>query len=145
MSTYTVAVGLADRGRSVRDVIAAASVAAGVVHAAVIAEHVEEDWRFGAFFVVAAAFQLAWAIPTLLRSSRAVDAVGAAMNAAFIATWLASRTTGLPIGPHAWTPEATGAADVSASLLELVVVVGSLWLLRAHGRGTRHQGREKTA
>jgi hypothetical protein len=139
MSTIDVDGRLVDRSRGVRDTLAAASVAAGVIHAAVIAEHVEEDWRFGAFFIVAASFQLAWAIPTLLTSSRTVDVIGAAVNAAFIVTWLASRTIGLPIGTEAWTPETVGGPDVAASLLELAVVVGSIGLLRRRGFAGGHR------
>jgi hypothetical protein len=53
---------------------------------------------------------------------------GAAANGGLIAIWVASRTIGLPIGPHVWMPEPLMAPDVTATVLELLLVAGALLL-----------------
>jgi hypothetical protein len=54
------------------------------------------------------------------RIDGAVSAVGALGNGAVAAVWIASRTTGLPIGPDAGEPEPLGVKDVLATADELV-------------------------
>ena len=119
-----------DRTRKVRAVLAVSSIAAGVIHAAVVPEHVEEAWIFGFFFLLAACFQIAWAIPAVFRPSFIVYATGTLANGALIGIWLLSRTAGVPIGPDAWMPEPAQVLDVGATLLELIVVVGSVVVFR---------------
>jgi hypothetical protein len=99
------------------------SVGAGVIHAAVVPEHLAEEWAFGAFFILAAAFQIAWAILVVVRPSAIVASIGAVANGAIIAVWALSRTIGLPIGPEAWMPEPVSTLDVAATLMELLLVV----------------------
>jgi hypothetical protein len=122
-----------DRTGDVQILLAVASIAAGVIHAAVVPEHLDEEWVFGVFFILAAALQIAWAIPVFFGPSAIVLATGAAANGALIGIWVVSRTIGLPIGPHAWMPEPVRAPDVTATLLELLLVVGSLVLVRRRG------------
>ncbi len=79
--------------------IALASVLAGAIHLAVAPEHVEEWWLYGAFFVVIGLFQLAYAT-TVLRWPTPFGALtGILVNLGIVLTWVASRTTGLPITP----------------------------------------------
>lgn len=118
----------ADRTADVRILLASSSVAAGVIHAAVVPEHLEEAWVFGVFFMLAAAFQIAWAIPVASRPSSAIVAVAALANGAMIGIWFVSRTIGLPIGPEPWMAEPAGMLDVTATVLELMLVAGSLVL-----------------
>lgn len=113
--------------------LAVSSLAAGVIHAAVVSEHFEEEWAFGAFFVLAAAFQVAWAIAVVVRPASIGYTIGALANGAIIGIWIVSRTTGLPIGPEAWTPEPVLAADVAATVLESLLVIGSVMLVRRGG------------
>jgi hypothetical protein len=47
------------------------------------------------------------------------------VNGVVVAAWIASRTIGLPFGPHAWVAEPVGALDATATLLELLIVIGS--------------------
>ncbi|MFI6673720.1 hypothetical protein [Kribbella sp. NPDC050470] len=99
-----------------------ASLGAGLIHLTVVSEHVAEWWPYGAFFVVLAVAQIAWAVQLLaddLHHPRLV----AAVNAAVIGLWLVTRTTGLPVGPEPWEAEALGTADLVCSGLEAVVVV----------------------
>jgi len=109
------------------------SIGAGVIHVAVVPEHLAEEWIFGAFFILAAVFQIAWAVVVVLRPSAIVLTTGALVNGAIIAVWALSRTIGLPIGPEAWVPEPVSSVDVTATLMELLLVV-SLVLARARSR-----------
>jgi hypothetical protein len=95
----------------------AATAASAGIHFAVAPEHFHEWWGFGTFFVVSGLAQLAWA------ASPSNAAIGIGGNAALIALWALSRTTGLPFGPDAGTPEAIGSVDVASVLLELTAVV----------------------
>jgi hypothetical protein len=95
-----------------------------VIHAAVVADHFEEYWAFGVLFAAAACAQAAWVgLIYAGRLSRPVLLAGAATNAGLVAVWALSRTAGLPLGPHPWTPEAVGTLDVLATLDELAAVV----------------------
>jgi len=97
-------------------VAAVATAAAAGIHFAVAPEHFQEWWGFGTFFVASGVAQLTWAV-----APRNV-AIGIAGNAALIALWAISRTTGLPFGPDAGTPEAVGPVDLASIALELVAV-----------------------
>jgi hypothetical protein len=118
--------------------LAVSSVAAGVIHVAVVPEHLKEAWVFGVFFIIAAGLQIAWAIPVSFGPSTLAYVAGALGNGALIAIWVVSRTIGLPIGPGAWMPEPVRAPDVTATLLELLLVVGSLVLVRRRGHADKH-------
>jgi hypothetical protein len=114
------------------------SIAAGVVHAAVVPEHLEEAWLFGVFFIAAAVFQISWTIRVVLGPSSAVYSAGALANGAMIGIWFVSRTIGLPTGPEPWMAESAGMLDVAATVLELLLVAGSLVLrARVHEDGLR--------
>jgi hypothetical protein len=112
--------------RALRLALAFASVAAGVIHAVAAPHHLDEAPPLGAAFVAVAVFQVLWALPAISSSDRRVFDVAAIVNAAIVLAWIVSRTVGLPVGPHAWIPEAPGNLDVSATVLELVIVAGSL-------------------
>jgi len=112
--------------------VAALSAGAGAIHAAVVREHAAEYWLFGAFFVLSAVLQLAWAWLILARPSRGLYALGAAGQALVVLIWVVSRTAGLPVGPDAGLPEAAGAADTLSTVLEVLAVFGALAVLRAH-------------
>ena len=99
------------------------SIGAGMIHAAVVPEHLAEYWVFGAFFILKAVFQLAWAVVVVRRPSAIVYTAGALINGAIIALWALSRTIGLPIGPEAWMPEPVTTVDVTATLMEVLLVV----------------------
>jgi hypothetical protein len=65
----------------------------------------------------------------LWRPSRLWLWLGLVGNALIIAVYLASRTTGLPIGPDAGSPEPAGGLDVVSTVLELALVAGCAALL----------------
>lgn len=86
-----------------------------------IAVHVREFWLFGLLFAIVAPLQLAWAELVRRRPrDRRLLVAGALGNAAVAAVWIASRTTGLPIGPHPGEPEPAGIKDVLATYDELL-------------------------
>jgi hypothetical protein len=113
-----------------RFAVAVASAGAAAIHFAVIDQHVVEYWLFGVFFVVVALAQLGWVVAVVSTPTRTVYVVGALGNALIVMTWVLSRTSGLPLGPEAGEPEPVGVADVVSTALEVVIVVGTLLLLR---------------
>lgn len=123
-----------------------ASIAAGLIHATVVPHHLEESTILGAGFVATAIFQIAWAAPASVRlDARTLD-IGVAVNGAVIAAWIASRTVGLPFGPHAWMAEPVGAVDATATILELIIVIGSTLVRitqRDRGHGPRSHQRSE--
>ena len=64
------------------------ALAAGVIHASVVKEHFEETPLFGAFFLLIAALQVAWAVALYLRPSRRLLVLGACGSLAIAALWL---------------------------------------------------------
>lgn len=108
--------------------IATLSLGAGLIHLAVIGDHFREDQLSGLFFVVAAAFQLSWAVVLGRRPRRAVHLVGAAGNAAIIVVWLLTRSFGLPFGAHAGIAEPIGFADLLATLFEAIILAATMAL-----------------
>lgn len=105
-----------------------ASAAAGGVHAAVAPGHVADGLAVGTFFLVTALAQSAWAAAAIWRPTRPLLLAGLAGNAAVVAVWAISRTSGLP-GVEGGRPEAVGALDLAATCWELVVAAGCFWLL----------------
>ena len=141
-----------DRTVFMRLSLATASIAAGLIHASVVPHHLEESIVIGVAFVATAIFQIGWAALVSVRLDRRLLDVGAAVNGAVVAAWIASRTVGVPFGPHAWLAEPIGAVDATATLLELLIVIASALVptsqpaaeARFHPRGdSGNAGREE--
>jgi len=109
--------------------LASLSVGAAAIHFAVIFEHFTEYALYGAFFLVLSWAQLVWAAVVLWRPSRLWLWLGAAGNALVVVIYVASRTTGLPIGPDVGNPEPAGGLDVVSVVLELALIAGCVALL----------------
>jgi hypothetical protein len=109
--------------------LAALAAGAAAIHFAVMFEHFSESVLFGVFFLVVSWAQLIWAAVVVGWPSRLWLWLGAAGNAAILAVYLASRTTGVPIGPDPGSPEPFGGLDVVCGLLELALIAGCLALL----------------
>jgi hypothetical protein len=123
--------------------LAGASFAAAVLHAAFAPGHFDEDWAHGLFFAVVAWLQLALGVALLVRPRRWVFALGL-LNAGVIAVWVVSRTTGLPFGPSSGVAEDVGVPDLVATGLEAIVVLGCAALLvrsRVRGFTVKHGSR----
>ena len=106
-------------------VLALLSLGAASIHFAFAPGHFVQGWAHGAFFLVVAWFQLAWAVAIVLRPTRRVFLLGL-LNAAVIVIWVLSRTTGVPLIPHGSTIEAVGVSDTTASVFEYLIVVGCI-------------------
>lgn len=118
--------------------LGAASLGAALLHAAFASGHWAEEWSHGLFFATVAWFQLALAVAIIARPSRRVFAL-ATLNIVVIATWVMSRTVGVPIGENSGVAEDVALPDSVATALEGIIVLGSallLWRSRA-GRGFR--------
>ncbi len=100
-------------------VAAACSIAAAIIHLAVIEEHLAEYVPFGIAFALLAIFQLVWPLAYLRRPTRSLALLAVAINLGAVVVWVWSRGWGLPIGPEPGVPEAVGPADVISSLLEI--------------------------
>jgi hypothetical protein len=110
--------------------IALASIAAGAINLAAAATvGRDSSTQTLAFFVVVAAAQLAWGAVALARAPRWWLALGAVGNLVVVATWVVSRTVGLPVGEYAGITLPVGFPDLLATVLEAVTVVGAAALL----------------
>ena len=90
-----------DRERTVRWLAAVLSLSVGAVHFGYAPHHLADDWAHGWFFMVVAAYQCLFAILIVARPRRWVWASAILVNLGVIATWVVSRTVGLPVGPEA--------------------------------------------
>jgi uncharacterized membrane protein YgcG len=115
--------------------IALASIAAGAINLAAAATvGRDSSTQTLAFFVVVAIAQLAWGAVALARAPRWWLALGALGNLVVVATWVVSRTVGLPVGEFAGSTLPVGFPDGLATALEAVTVIGAVALL-VRGRG----------
>jgi FtsP/CotA-like multicopper oxidase with cupredoxin domain len=111
---------------------AALSLGAAISHASVMPEHFEEWWGYGTFFLLIAAFQAFYGVALVRWRRPSLSMLGIAANLAVVVLWLVTRTVGIPLfGPHAGEVEEIGAVDLSATVVELALVVALtvLWLL----------------
>jgi hypothetical protein len=116
-------------------VVCGLTVGAGLIHAVAGVQHLDEYLLYTLFFEVLAIAQLAWGIALYRAPSPRLMAIGAVGCALVVLLWIASRTTGLPIGPEPWTPEGVGVIDSVASADELMIAILILFeLSRAPGR-----------
>jgi hypothetical protein len=117
-----------------RLLLVAGLVGSAAIHAAVIPEHLQEWTYAGTFFIVLTAAELGVAALVLMRPSRRLVLLTAAViSIGPLLVWLCSRTAGLPFGPEAGEPEAIGLPDVVACALEFATLVTAFVLLRAAG------------
>ena len=123
------------RAGLVKLVIIPASLGAGLIHFAVAPSHFEEYWLFGAFFLVAGLFQVATAALLHINPSRSLLATMGVVNGLIGLIWLASRTTGLPVGPDAFTAEEIGSADATSTVLEVLIAARTFSLLNDYQEG----------
>jgi hypothetical protein len=98
-----------------------ASFGAGLVHVAVLREHLDVSLLQGAFFAVVGVAQIGWALWALHGPSVPRPRLTAIATAAVIALWAVSRTVGLPTGLGG--REAVGTADLLAVVLEVGLIL----------------------
>jgi hypothetical protein len=113
-----------------RLVLGAAAIGAGVIHLAFGPEHVREYLPLGIGFLIAGVLQIGWGAAVAVRDAPRLLRAGGLTSLLFVAVYVMSRTTGLPLGPDAFRPEAFGRADLLCCALEVPVAVGALLLGR---------------
>jgi hypothetical protein len=107
---------------------ALASAAAGLIHAAAAGSHAG-DRTLVLLFAGCAAAQAGWAGLVALRPTRLVAVVGVVVNAAALAAWIGSRTTGLLLIDSLREAEDVGLQDLVDASFALVAVLGALLAL----------------
>jgi hypothetical protein len=122
-------------------VAALLSAGAAAIHAAVAGPHLEEYAPFGVLFVATALGQAAWSALVFTAPSRWLFAVGAVGNAGVVLAWVASRTTGPPVGPEPWQPESVTALDLAATSFESAVVLACVVLIVVDRSATARSAR----
>ena len=81
---------------------------------------------YGLTFVAFAVGQIGWGLLAASFPSRPVAIIGALGNATVFATWVITRTVGVPSGPLAGAPLPAGFADAVATTLEGLAVVAAI-------------------
>jgi len=105
--------------------------------------HFHEWVAAGIFFLAISVIEGLLAAALIVLPSRRLCLIAATVSLATMAVWAVSRGTGLPLGPAAGVPEATGLADSASTLFELAsaaclvmscnltVAPGKAWRVRA--------------
>lgn len=106
-------------------VAAAASVAAGLIHAAAAGSHAELA-TLSVLFSLTALAQIGWGVAALLRPSPPVVMAGVGIHLATLGGWLASRTVGISAIEGLGTGQGLGFQDGLAVGLEAVAVLGAV-------------------
>lgn len=99
-----------------------ASLGAGLVHLAVVREHLDHWVLASVFFVAVGGLQVAWGLAALARDTAPLARTAAAGSLGVLALWAVSRSTGLPFGPEAGAAEPAGRADLLAVTLHVLLV-----------------------
>ena len=125
------------RGSWLRSLAAVGFLAAGLIHLAQVAVHLDEGLVFAGFFVLVGTLQIGAAVALVRARGPRWYWLGIAGSGVTIAIWLVSRSLGLPFGAEPGSSEAIGTADAAASLLEGITIVALLLWLRGGkpGRG----------
>jgi hypothetical protein len=111
--------------------IALCSAVAGAVHWSVIREHFHESVLYGGFFLGLTIAQFGFSAWVVWRPTPALLRAAAMASIAVVLLWLATRTTGIPLGPAAGETEPFGGLDITASVAEFVTAVLCLLALRS--------------
>ena len=138
--THPQAQDIVPLGRVAGYCLAILSFAAAVIHFAVAAGHFQQYWLFSLSMLVIAWLQTIWAVVVIVRPSRPLLRAGAVLNAATLAGYLITRTTGYAIGTAPREAGLSAFGAVFCAAFEAVVVAGCAWLLTARAEHyVRHQ------
>jgi hypothetical protein len=110
-------------------ILALLSMAAALIHFAVIDQHRADYWLYGLFFIVVGIAQLGWALLMPRVRARWLLAAGATGNALVVVAWIVTRTAGSLVGPEASMPAKVGFGDLVSTIIEAVLVVGAIGVL----------------
>jgi hypothetical protein len=93
---------------------------ASLIHVQAAIAHLSENALYALFFALLAPLQFIWGLAICRRPAPALLRAGAVMSLGIAGLWLATRTTGLPVGSSHWRPEPVGAGDSLATADEVV-------------------------
>ncbi|WP_166172682.1 hypothetical protein [Rubrobacter tropicus] len=110
------------------------SLAVAMIHLWTAPGYFEVWWGYGTFFLGVAAAQGLFSVGLLRWPGRVLSLAGIFGNLSVIMVYVLSRTSGVPFGPHAGRAEDAGLLDMSATGIELMIVVFLLTLLDGRGR-----------
>src|SRR3712207_1067140 len=114
---------------------AALSLSASIAHFGVAKPHFDDWWLHGAAFIAMGGLQALLAALILLRPRATWIALsGVAGNLAIVTMYVYSRTSGVPVGPHAGVPEPARWFDLTTTGVELVLVGTLIALLDERAR-----------
>lgn len=127
-------------GIAPRLLLASLSLAAGGVHLAMVPIHAQSSTTEAIGFAGVGWAQVILGIALMLRPSREVLGGAMLLNLAVIATYIVSRTAGLPFGEPAWEAENVEGIDLMTTIFEAVIVVAAgVLLLRPDFGATRSE------
>jgi hypothetical protein len=118
------------------DAPVALSLWAGLVHAWVAPAHFTAAALYGWFFVAVAVAQLGYGLLLLRWRRPAVLVAGIVGNVAVLGAYLLTRTSGIPLGPHAGKIEVAGVLDWTAAAVEVALVLCLCSALEGRVRST---------
>jgi hypothetical protein len=99
------------------------SVTAGFAHLWGTSEHLAVWWGYGAFFVGVGLAQTFYGFLLLWSQHPLVHVAAIIGNVAVILTYVLTRTSGIPMGPHATVIEDAGVFDMVTTAMELGLVI----------------------
>jgi len=108
---------------AMRWLLAALSCAAGVIHLVMVPQHAQESMRIGLAFAAAGWFQIGFGVAVVTRPTRTWIRIGILANVAFVASWIISRTVGLPNWTGDGGIEATKSVDALCVGFEIAIIV----------------------
>ena len=97
-------------------VAGAASLTAGIVHAAAIGAHHDHP-QAAQWFAIVAMFQLAWGVAAIVWPSRRLAIFGIGLNVALVIGWAVAKTKGIPFISGLDVPEGVQFADALCAAL----------------------------
>jgi hypothetical protein len=100
-----------------------ASFGTGLVHVAVMREHLEVSVAHGVFFTVVGLTLLGWGLWALASTTVPVPRLMAGFTLGLMTLWAVSRTVGLSLDPNTARPEPVGTPDLLAVVLEIGLVL----------------------
>ena len=110
--------------------LAVLSLAAGLLHAAVVSAH-RGHGVAATVFIGIAIFQVSWATLAPAWPTRLMVGVGALANALIVGGYVLGRTSGIPFIDGFQNAEKVGFTDAVTTLFEVVLVVGAAQVLFA--------------
>src|SRR5215207_8781139 len=109
--------------RALLGMAVAFTLGAAVIHVWAMPEHFGEWWLYGALFLLVASLQGFYGVALWRWAGRTVFILGMGGNLAIVGFYLATRTVGVPFGPHVGEVEAVGGLGLTATMCEVALVI----------------------